>query len=173
MDQASHGAKSTLDPCASFIQRLRECLLFQVFIKRLGRCLLLRATIQGWWLKLLLQAWSKGQELVLLLGSHIKAKSIPFVHFYSWIFCAIDTEFRTLLTIATWESSFRELTLFTSSPLPRLEPPLNYSFFHLSIASKSLQTCLPLFHASSIICAALGASCIHQAPSIVLNVFNI
>jgi len=49
------------------------------------------------------------------------------------------------------------LTLFASSLLPKLESILNLSLFHLSIASKSLQTCLPLFHASSIIFAALGA----------------
>jgi len=80
---------------------------------------------------------------------------------------------RTLLTIAIWESSFRKLTLFTSSPLARLDPPINHSSFHLSIASKSLQTCLPLFHASSIISAALGASCLHQAPSYNLHPFNL
>jgi len=50
MDHASHGAKSTLHRCASLIQGLRECVLFQVFIQRLWRGLLLQATIQGWWL---------------------------------------------------------------------------------------------------------------------------
>jgi len=45
MDHASHGAKSTHHPCASFIQGLRECLLFQAFIQRLGSFLLLQAFI--------------------------------------------------------------------------------------------------------------------------------
>ena len=94
---------------------------------------------------------------------HIKAKNSLICITLEFL-CNKHFELRTLLTIVTWESSFRELTLFTSNPLPRLEPPLNHSSFHLSIASKSLQTCLPLFHASSIIFTALGASCLHQAP---------
>jgi len=56
--------------------------------------------------------------------------------------CNRHFELRTLLTIATWESSFRELTLFTSSPLPRLEPPLNHSFLS-SIHCKQEPTNLP------------------------------
>ena len=104
-----------------------------------------------------------------------KRKNHSFVPLLN--FCAIEAnELRTLLTIATWESSFRELTLFASSPLPKIKLLLNHSPFHLSIASKSIQTCLPLFHASSIIPLHLElhvSTKLHHMPSSVLSLLNL
>ncbi|QCE14839.1 hypothetical protein DEO72_LG11g1845 [Vigna unguiculata] len=63
----------------------------------------------------------------------------------------------------------------TGRPSEKLEPKTLNEILQLSLRrerlawaklAESLQTCFPPFLASSIISAALGASCLHQAPSV-------